>query len=136
MIPNAWVVVATIFLSYQQPIDSIPADSVCSHGRGFVGACTTIRGRLRAYSDNVSIRIWPVGTTRLLGVQDERSSFYLPVTCRLPSDLDALIQPDVDVYANFVVRPLTRTEPDVMQRVCVASAKNVRVVHRTPPGRP
>ena len=128
---NSWFALLLSIGAAQQPAETITANQVCNHGSGFVAPCRKIRGRLRVYSDNVPLRIWPVGTSRLLGVQSDQSSFYLSVTCHLPEALSHIIGSDVDIYADFIVRPLTNASTESMERVCVASMSAVRVKHRS-----
>ena len=73
------------------------------------------------------MRIWRVGTKRILGVVDggwhdldDRDDF--------PSELRRLIPDDpfdTNVYGNYTVCPLTRERPGWMQLVCVAGATNL-----------
>jgi len=128
-----WPFLVRLLLA-QQPLETIDASQVCSHARGFVGPCLSVHGRLSLYSDNVPLRIWPVGSSRLLGVQMADSPFYLPVACRVPSEFTRGLDLDTDIYADFVVRPLTPERPGVMQRVCIATANGMRVVHHTAHG--
>jgi hypothetical protein len=87
----------------------------CAVRKDIVGECFKVRGRLRAYSGYPRCRIWPVGTTRLLGVADPSS---------LPSNVAC--GEGFEVYADFVVCPLTEAKPQGLQMVCVASATNIR----------
>jgi hypothetical protein len=87
----------------------------CSGRKDLVGACFKVRGRLRWYGDNPNCRIWPVGTTRLLGVAGAES---------LPSNVAC--GEGFEVYADFTVCPLTQQKPNGLQMVCVASAGNIR----------
>lgn len=80
-----------------------------------MGECFKVRGRLRAYSGYPRCRIWPVGTTRLLGVADPGS---------LPSNVAC--GEGFEVYADFLVCPLTEAKPQGLQMVCVESAANIR----------
>jgi len=87
----------------------------CKSRKDLVGACIKIRGRLRAYGTSPRCRIWPVGTTHLLGVADAGS---------LPSNVAC--GEGFEVYADFTVCPLTPARPNGLQMVCVASAGNLR----------
>jgi len=101
-----------------QQSELIPADSVCAHaGTTFVGPCVTVHGRMFGANGTPGIRIWKVGTRRILGVYNEDDTG----TCRLPPGL-ATPLPSHMIYADFVVRPLTPERPGEMQMVCVASA--------------
>jgi hypothetical protein len=64
----AWVPRTATSGSADRPVDSVDQISHCSDRRDLVGACFTVRGRLSVYNGNPSVRIWPIGTTRLLGL--------------------------------------------------------------------
>ena len=108
----------------QKP-ESIPADSVCTHPRGFVGPCVLVHGRVMTYSDNYTVGLWKIGTGRLLGIQNEIDKLDFPVQCSLPREIYVLLADAKIVYAEFVMRPLTRDEPDVKQFACIASASHI-----------
>jgi hypothetical protein len=93
----------------------IPASGHCAGRKDKVGECIKVRGRLRAYPGFPRCRIWPVGSTRLLGVSDPTS---------LPSNVAC--GEGFEVYADFVVCPLTEAKPSGIQMICVASASNIR----------
>ena len=88
----------------------------CKANPNLVGKCFVVRGRLRAYNGNPTFRIWPVGTTRLLGVTGEHPGED-PI---MPDNLGVTF--DHDLYADFEVCPFTRDTPGVMRRVCIESA--------------
>ena len=77
------------------------------------------------YNGNPSVRIWRVGTTRILGVSEQR--FYAEGYCNLPASVRDRLSWDSDLFADFVVCPFTREEPGVMQLVCVESARHIIV---------
>jgi hypothetical protein len=99
--------------------EPIPAAQVCSSGSSaFVDPCRTIRARLVAGGDNILIRIWPVGTTRILG-------FTNAERCTPPPELDSPMRAGKYVYADVVVRPLTKSQSGSMQFVCIAAVTNL-----------
>jgi hypothetical protein len=96
---------------------TIPAKNVCtSTSPSFAGPCKTIHARLRLGADTITVWIWPVGTKRYLGYPD-----WAP--CDLPTNL--ALQQGNELYANIIVRPLSKQEPKHMQFVCIASASQV-----------
>src|SRR5436190_18887909 len=117
---SALLFAATITLMAQS--DSGDAHALCAQRGRFVGSCITVRGRMQAYSDNVVLGIWPIGTKRLLKVVED------PKVCALPTNLVDLLDAGNKIFADFTVRPLTRSRPGVLQEVCVAGAKNIRTV--------
>jgi hypothetical protein len=103
-----------------QATQLIPPDSVCSHRGTFSGPCVTVHGRMFGANGTPGVRIWKVGTGRVLGVYNETDTG----TCRLPHELWTSLPSHV-IYADFVVRPLAADRPGVMQMVCVASATKI-----------
>ena len=87
----------------------------CTGRKDKVGECFKVRGRLRAYAGYPRCRIWPVGTSHLLGIGDPNS---------LPSNVAC--GEGFEVYADYLVCPLTGAKPSGIQMVCVASAGNLR----------
>ena len=83
--------------------------------------CTRVHGRLFAANGTPSLRIWPVGTRRLLGVHDDANPDALPPELRgdhAPS-MGATDDARVEVYGDFTVCPLTRDRPGHMRMVTV-----------------
>jgi len=117
---GAGVILMTAFSAKSQP-DVIPSDRICSHsGSPFVGPCRTVRGALAAGADNIYVRVYPKGTERVLGYADGA------LRCGLPRGLDEILAKERLVEADVTIRPVTRSEPGVMQFICIASVKNVR----------
>jgi hypothetical protein len=71
-----------------------------------------------------SVRIWRIGTHRILGVSEGR--FALAGFCNLPRWLRDTLDARKAIIADFQVCPFTRSEAGVMQLVCVDTAYNVR----------
>jgi len=77
------------------------------------------------WNGNPSIRIWVVGTHRVLGVSEQR---FADATIRnLPEDLEAKLSSDTDLFGDFTICPFTPDEPGVMRLVCVDSVTHVEV---------
>jgi hypothetical protein len=104
----------------------------CREHAALHGACFRVRGRMSVYNGAPSVRIWPVGSARLLGVSQQR--FADPAICNLPDTLARQLSPDDDVFADFEVCPFTAERAGVMRLVCVDSASRVtRRPHRPQP---
>jgi hypothetical protein len=75
----------------------------------------TFRGRLSLWNGNPAFRIWPLGTTRLLGIRG---------VCLSALELGTW-NPyhDHELWADFTVSAVTPQEPGVMQFVCIRSIK-------------
>jgi hypothetical protein len=77
-----------------------------------------------------NVRIWPIGTRRLLGVESEPGSItddYPDGVFWMPAELRETSTFGVDIYGDFDVCPLSKKRPGAMQFVCVESAKNLVV---------
>lgn len=106
-----------------------PLERPCREHPDVIAKCFSIRGRMSYYNGAPSVRIWPVGTTRLLGVSEGR--FFREGFTNLPKDLeDRLAIDTTDLLGDFVVCPFTKDEPGVMRLVCVESGTNLKVVRQ------
>jgi hypothetical protein len=115
--------VATVAFAAQTPADSL----TCRSRADLTGACFTVHGALRYYNGAPAVRIWRIGTSRLLGIHglDERG-LPGPGACSLPAGLRNSLEAGKEVIADFVVCPLTKSRSGVMQMVCVDFATNIR----------
>ena len=98
-----------------------PAFQACSSDPDLVGSCFRVHGRISAYNGTPTLRIWRIGTDRLLGVDND-----IPV----PESLSRRLDWDVDAYADFEVCPFTPEREGEMQTVCVESAEHIVVRKR------
>jgi len=91
-----------------------------------VGECRDVHGRLEATNGNPSLRIWVVGTKRILGVAGDEGAELLP------SSLRELISFEATLYGDFRVCPVTLPKPAAMQLVCIKAGRRL-VQERTMP---
>jgi hypothetical protein len=101
---------------------------LCHARSDLVGKCFSVHGALRYWNGGTPVRIWRIGTTRVLGVRglDEVGLPRDSTACPLPAGLRDTLQAGKEVIADFVVCPLTRDRPGSMQYVCVDAATNIR----------
>ena len=99
----------------------------CANSNPVVGPAFTVRGRLSCWNGAPTLRIWIVGTNRILGVRG---------TSKVPDN----VEPgnfDTEVWGDFVVYPLTKERPGVMQFVCIETGSNlVRKTRSSKPSTP
>jgi hypothetical protein len=100
-------------------------DKPCREHPRLFGPCFRVRGRMNYYNGTPSVRIWIVGTNRIVGVSESR--FVENGYSNLPDDLSAKLSFDTDLFADFTVCPFTAPRAGEMRMVCVDSAENVRV---------
>jgi hypothetical protein len=95
----------------------------CARSPKLVGACFIVRGSLTLADGTPGIRIWRIGTKRMLGVLDaSRNPEGDSVT---PSNVKELLTPFRAVIGNYDVCPLTRERQGWMQMVCIKGASNL-----------
>jgi hypothetical protein len=87
-----------------------------------IGDCAVVHGRMIASNGTPSVRIWIIGTRRVLGVKEQNS---------LPPDIanrwksagyDDMFE--AGLYGDFRVCALTPSEPGRMQSVKVTAVSN------------
>jgi|ERR1041385_1348652 hypothetical protein len=105
----------------------LPQAQSCRARPDVVGRCFNVHGRLSVYNGTPSIRLWPIGTRRLLGIIDPNDVSNAPGSTVLPVEIKNKLDADKDVLGDFLVCPLTRQQPGRMQTVCIESGKNLSV---------
>ncbi len=95
----------------------------CREHPKLVGSCFTVHGRLSAYNGTPSLRIWKIGTRRMLGVSEQR--FAEPGYRNIPEVIQKQVTLDTALFGNYVVCPFTRSRPGEMQLVCIEKGKNL-----------
>jgi hypothetical protein len=104
---------------------------VCRGAAQLVGECFTVHGRLGLAMGTPSIRIWRIGTNRLLGIFDAAPQPRGQDIPWLPPSKLRNIDPEwMEVYGDYRVCPLTRERPGWMQFVCIESASKLRAHRR------
>ena len=109
------------------PTTVVP-DKSCREHPQLIGKCFAVRGRLSVYNGTPAIRLWVIGTRRMLGVSEQR--FKLPGYRNLPENLQQQLNGDNQIVGDFLVCPFTKPKPSEMRLVCVESAKNVSAQKR------
>ena len=97
----------------------------CREHPQLVGKCFSVHGRLSTHNGNPAVRLWRIGTKRVLGVSDQR--FSLPGYRNIPEDLAKQLDGENEILGYFLVCPFTRPRPGEMQLMCIESAKNIVV---------
>ena len=121
------LMVGTLLVHHTQT-PATPPPPVCHARPDLAGPCFTVHGALRYSNGGTPVKIWKIGTTRLLGVAGIGET-GLPndsTKCPLPDHLRDTLEAAKEVVADFFVCPLTREQPGVMQLICVDSAAHVR----------
>lgn len=114
------IVIGLLFLF---PLSSWAQDKPCSENPKTIGKPFVVHGRLSAYSGAPLVRLWDISTHRSLGVSEGR--FYVKGYRNLPKFLEKKLNWDTVLYGEFAVYAFTRSQPGVMQLICVESVKNL-----------
>lgn len=77
-------------------------------------------GRLMLYNGTPSVRIWIIGTKRLVGVPGRDIE-----PAEMPDELTSLISWGTQIYADFHVTPLTKYKKGEMQMVRIDAVENL-----------
>lgn len=107
------------------------------------GSCYLTHGRLGFGNGTPALRLWKIGTHRVLGVYSGPSAYNPTPEDRdrgdnenpeLPRNVIQAMRPPVGanwfknrIFANFKVCPLEPEKPAAMQAACIESAKNIVV---------
>jgi hypothetical protein len=89
-----------------------------------------VHGRLSIYNGTPSIRLWRIGSRRLLGVLDLEDISGEPGPSTIPEAIEKQLDWDKYIFGDFLVCPLSRSEPGRMQTICIESGKNLIVRER------
>jgi hypothetical protein len=109
------------------PVVVAAQELACSTSPEVVGPCFFVHARLSVANGNPDIRLWPVGSKRILGVWPINGNPE-----EAPGKLQKLLNPDpdVDIFGDYQVCPLTAAKPGWMQMVCISHAANLNIVER------
>jgi len=86
--------------------------------------CFDLRGRVSIGNGNPNVRIWRVGTTRILGVVGAECDEHPCGPSAMPDSLWTQMDEDHDIFADLTVCPVTKERAGWMQMVCIDSARN------------
>ncbi len=111
----------------QSPATAVE-DKSCRQHPQLIGKCFTVHGRLSVYNGAPAMRIWKVGTNRMLGISEQR--FAVQGFRNLPETIQNQLNQDVEIFGDFLVCPFTPPKTGEMQMVCVEEGKNLKVRKR------
>jgi len=115
-----FVILVIVIPTFAAPIPK------CKGNPKVIDACYSIHGRINLGADTIRLRLWPIGTDRLLGVKggpniDDAGEPIFPQNLKLN-------QNDV-IYGDFEVCPFTQERKGTMRFVCIESAYNLVTKH-------
>ena len=117
------LIVTTLLLLF--PVSLLATERPCSANPMVSGTPFVIHGRLSFYNGNPTLRLWQIGTRRLLGVSDGRFKKY--GYANIPESISTKVDFETDLYGDFEVYPFTDAVPGVMQLICIESGRHLVV---------
>ncbi len=124
-----WIVLTTYGSARAWDMHQDCADKRCAGNPNLVGECFTFHGTLRPYNGNPTLRIWRVGTKRLLGVLCDEEPI-IPANLRSVLSDGSNASWDRDFSGDYEVCPFTAEKPGWMRFVCVEKVSNLVVYDR------
>lgn len=113
--------VVPISVAADPPLDLTPR---CAANPKLVGDCFQVHGRLFAANGTPGLRIWIVGTKRILGIHN----FDVE---QGPSGIPDCLSPHIgfgkNLYADFLICPFSPDREGWMRSVCIDSASSMVV---------
>jgi hypothetical protein len=117
--------ICTLMLA--QPPGANKAAGQCKNNIYLVGHCFRLHGRAYFSNGTPSLRIWHVGTNRILGVTSRPLADDVEYPIAPANLLNALGGFNNFVFGDFEVCPFTPKRPGWMQMVCVERAENLAI---------
>jgi hypothetical protein len=119
------IVVRMFLLVTIVPLVAVPSTGqrirACKGNPELVARCFEVHGRIRIVNGGPQMRIWRIGTDRILGVLPSEGEI---IPDNLSKALDAVGEWP-EVYGDFEVCPFTKEKPEEMQMVCIESARHL-----------
>ena len=122
-----FLLTASSIMWAQSPAPDAKEKSCREHPQ-LIGNCFTVRGRLAIYNGAPALRLWRVGTRRVLGISEQR--FSVAGYRNVPEYIESQINQNDAIFGDFLVCPFTRSQPGEMQLVCIEAGKNLVVRKR------
>jgi len=125
------LLIAFLFISILSSINVYAVNDIkgnkipCNKHPRIKGSCYWVHGRLSNYNGGITLRLWKIGTKRMLGIGDPEGND----NCRfLPDEVyKSMTSFYTDIYGDFLFCPITAEEPGVMQFGCIQATKNLVV---------
>ena len=105
-----------------------PTGTTCATDQRLSGPCFKVRGRLSLWNGAPSVRIWVVGTKRILGVSEGR--FTPDHYALLPAPLPQTLDWETDYFGSYAVCPFEPDTRGTMRLVCVAGVEGLSIRRR------
>ena len=101
----------------------------CREHPKVMAKCFVFRGRLANYNGVPTVRIWRVGTDRILGVSD---GMALPEFEQMPASVKDALGGSFErwVFGEFEFCPFAPDRPGSMRLGCIDSAKDLKIVEQ------
>jgi hypothetical protein len=124
IIVGALVLLSAVGATGQQP-QSRHARRLCEGNPAVIDKCYRVHGRAFGTNGTPSLRIWQIGTDRILGVTGSGTADDAEDAIAPDNLLRALHGDERFVFGDFEVCPFTKEREGHMRMVCVERADNL-----------
>ena len=100
-------------------------DKSCREHPKLVGKCFRVHGRLSVYNGAPALRLFNLGTKRVLGISEQR--FAVPGFSNVPEEITSHIDQAKTLIGDYVVCPFTHQRRGEMQMVCIEKVSKLEV---------
>jgi hypothetical protein len=124
IIGTALILLSAVGGTGQQP-RSQQAGRLCKGNAEVIGKCYRVHGRAFATNGTPNLRIWQIGTDRILGVTGSGAADDAEDAIAPDNLFRALNGYEHFVFGNFDVCPFTQENEGHMRMVCIERADNL-----------
>ena len=125
------VVLIALFVCVLTTAGQVPKRTIPCKTPQNANSCYWTHGRIGFYNGTPAIRLWKIGTNRLLGIYSGPSVDRYGLDNedpQMPSNLKRTFKPSENqVFGDFEICPLEPEREGAMQSACIEFAKNLAV---------
>ena len=109
--------ISLIFLISTSAVGEINPKDGCKSNQAVVDKCFTVHGRISVCNGTPAVRLWPIGTKRLIGILPSENEI-------MPKSIKNNLKADIVIYGEYLICPFTKAKSGQMQFACIESASN------------
>ena len=95
------IIILVSLLSSEAMCGEIHPDKGCQNNPEVIGSCFTVHGRISVYNGTPCVRIWKIGTDRLLGILPSEDEI-------MPIAIKTELGVGTQIYGDYLVCPFTQ----------------------------
>lgn len=107
-----------VFLISASAFGEIDPKYGCKSNPEVIDICFEVHGRISVSNGTPSVRLWPIGTERLIGILPSEAEI-------MPESIKNNLKADIVIYGDYLICPFTKAKAGQMQFACIESASNL-----------